>query len=107
MFIKLFKNNNRKLPINFEYPEFRRISICIKIPDNYSLVTKPNPIKVSLPNKAGRFIFNVSEANGMIVIYSHYERTKTDFVQNEYALLKEFFGLIVNKHSESIILKRE
>lgn len=96
----------RSYPINFEYPREKVYTLKLKIPEGYGVDDLPKPKLSVLPDNAGKFVFSVTESNGIINIMSQININRAIFSQDEYTSLREFFNIITAKHSESIVLKK-
>jgi len=101
-----FKLDERKYPVNFTFPREYTTIISIAIPETYSIDELPKPALVSLPDNAGKFMFNITVNNNNLQLISRVFLNKVEFLPAEYELLKEFFNLIIDKHAESILLKK-
>jgi hypothetical protein len=55
----------------------------------------------------GMFEYRISESNGTISLRSRLRIKRSYFVSEEYEMLREFFNLIVKKHSEQIVFKKK
>ena len=51
-------------------------------------------------------MFNLSNIGNKVTINSKLSLNKPVYSADEYASLKEFYGLIVAKHAEQIVLKK-
>ena len=67
----------------------------------------PAPVAMSLPGGAGRFIYSVTPSEGMLSITSQLIINKTEFLQEEYPALRQFYAEIVAKQAEQIVLKKK
>ncbi|MFZ5940118.1 MAG: DUF3857 domain-containing protein [Bacteroidota bacterium] len=101
-----FKLEERVYPVNFAYPREVTNIITLKIPDGYTIDEVPEPKMISMPDNGGKFIFNISTMNNTIQLISKYTISKDEYLPSDYAILKEFFALIVDKHSQHIVLKK-
>ena len=101
-----FKMNERKYPVDFAYPIRKTYSCTIKLPQGYTLDEKLKPLIVTLPDNAGKFLYEVSELGGNLQIKSNIIISKVLFLPDEYQYLKEFYNQIITKHSEQIVLKK-
>ncbi len=109
MFIDQIKKNpftqeERKFPIDFGYPIDVTNIVEIEIPEGYEVDESPENAIISLPGNAGKFIYNVTRIGNKYKIISKYSITKTIFLPEEYAAVKEFFNQIVNKQSQPVVL---
>jgi hypothetical protein len=101
-----FKMEVRNYPVDFAYPINKFYHCSIKLPEGYALEQQLKPLLVNLPDKAGRFTFEVSEQGGNLQIKSSLLISKVLFLPEEYDMLKEFYNMIITKHAEQIVLKK-
>lgn len=101
-----FKLKERKYPVEFPYPFNETLLFTWTIPDGYSVETLPKPAIVALPDKEGRFTYNVIQSGNTITVLSMINLNQTLFLPDEYEFIKAFFSQIIAKQSENIVLKR-
>jgi hypothetical protein len=101
-----FTLEERKYPVDYGHAYDEIYSIELSLPEGCSLESKPENIRMALPNKAGSYIYSIQVLNGKIILMSRLRITKTMFAFNEYPNLKEFYKLIVAKQAEMIVIKR-
>jgi hypothetical protein len=78
----------------------------LTIPEGYSVEELPKGNSISLPEKGGRFQYQVSQVGNKIVVNFRLSIDKALFIPSEYPGLKEFYNLVINKQAEQIILKK-
>jgi Domain of Unknown Function with PDB structure (DUF3857) len=101
-----FKLEERNYPVNFVYPQSRKKIINIKIPEGYQVTSLPKPIKVSLPDGMGSFLFNISEVKGGVNVLSTFKINSAIIPAYKYLELKEFYNQRVLKEAEKIVLTK-
>jgi hypothetical protein len=101
-----FKMESRSYPVDFAYPINKIYNCSVKLPEGYTLEQQMKPMLVNLPDKAGRFSFEVAESGGSLQIRTTILINKVLFMPEEYEFLKEFYNLIITKHGEQIVLKK-
>ncbi|MFZ5940120.1 MAG: hypothetical protein ACOYXB_06060 [Bacteroidota bacterium] len=101
-----FKLEERKYPVNFTYPREVTNIVSLTIPEGYTLEELPEPKMVALPDNGGKFIFSLSTLNNTIQVISKYSISKDEYLPSDYQALKEFYAIIVDKHSQHIVLKK-
>lgn len=78
-----------------------------KLPDGYVLEETPKAEAVMLPEKAGRFTYQIKQEGNMIQVNSSVSVNKTSFTAEEYHDVKEFFERIVQQHAKPLrIIKK-
>ncbi|REA62297.1 hypothetical protein DSL64_08485 [Dyadobacter luteus] len=73
-----------------------------KLPDGYVLEEIPKAEVILLPEKAGRFTYQIRQEDNIIQVNSSVSVTKTSFTAEEYHDVKEFFERIVQQHAKPL-----
>ncbi|NND95505.1 MAG: DUF3857 domain-containing protein [Flavobacteriales bacterium] len=102
-----FTQNFRQQPIVFPSPFERRVSYSFKIPAGYKLISRMEPVDIGLPDDSGYFRFRISQIGEMVVLSSQFKITKKTFYQESYPYLQRIYSILVDKHSENIVLKKD
>jgi hypothetical protein len=77
-----------------------------KLPEGYALEEMPKAEVVVLPDKGGRFAYQVRQTGNVIQVNSLIIVNRTRFMPEEYEHLKEFFERIVQKHAQPLVIKK-
>jgi hypothetical protein len=78
------------------------------LPEGYIVDELPKSIIVKLNEQEdGQFEYRISESGGTISMRSRVQLKRAYYMPDEYEILREFFNLIVKKHSEQIVLKKK
>lgn len=101
-----FLMEGRSYPVDLEYPEERIYIAKFTVPEGYQIEDVPESTLQSLPGKAAEFDYSVTADGDMIEISSKISINKEQFLPAEYASLRKFYGNIVAKHAEVIVLKK-
>jgi hypothetical protein len=101
-----FKMEKRQYPVDYAIPIEDVYMFELSIPEGYTVESIPERISFGLPNKATSFSYSAKQIGDMVIILSQVKITKTLFLENEYGALKEFYNLIIKKHTEQIVLKK-
>jgi Transglutaminase-like superfamily/Domain of Unknown Function with PDB structure (DUF3857) len=102
-----FKLEDRVYPVDFGKATERTLVCKINIPENFYVEELPQPKVILLPNNGGKFTYNVQTLGNAINVTSILTINQSLFAQPEYQGLREFFNLIVAKHTEQIVLKKK
>ena len=102
-----FKAEYRKFPVDFNFPIKDNYNINIKIPEGYEVEFLPAPISMTIIENFGTFKFNISNNGNQIQVVSNLDINTFMIPANHYGALREFYEMMVNKHSEKIILKKK
>ncbi|MEM9848790.1 MAG: DUF3857 domain-containing protein [Bacteroidota bacterium] len=102
-----FKLEKRSFPIDFSHPINERIIVNVAVPAGYTVEEIPASVSWMLEDGAGKFLFSASQLeSGMIQVVMNIQIKKLLFLPSEYASVKNFFDLIVEKQQEQIVMAR-
>lgn len=101
-----FKADKREYPVIFDYPSVFNRTVNIMLPKGFIVESLPESTLANLNDDAGTFKFLSSQNSNFIRIEAELDINKIVYTPEDYEALKEFFALIVKKHSESVVLKR-
>jgi acyl carrier protein/transglutaminase-like putative cysteine protease len=103
-----FKSAQRFYPVEMPYTEDETYLVQLQVPEGYVVDELPEQIVVKLnENDDGMFEYRISESNGTISLRSRLRIRRSIFLPDEYEMLREFYNLIVKKHSEQIVFKKK
>lgn len=101
-----FKNDDRKFPIDYNYPIQEKFTTVINLPEGYEVEESPEPIQISLPDNGGKFIYNIKILDGQLAIHYDFAINQTLFPSTNYGEIKKYYEVIVAKQAEQIVLKK-
>ena len=101
-----FKLEERKFPVDFNYPLIERLIIQVKIPEGYTVESLPEKVAFGTPSKDAIFTYAATHFGETISINVRYQIDKTLFLPDEYKIIREFFARMVAKEAEMVTLKR-
>lgn len=100
------KLEDRKFPVDFNYPFSKKDIVHINLPKGYSVEALPEKLAITTPGKDAAFTYVVnSQANTIDLIVS-FEVGKTVFLPSEYPIIKELFAQMVAKEAELVTIKK-
>lgn len=102
-----FKLEDRKYPVDFNFPYKDTYNITIKIPDGYEVEFLPTPISLAIENNEVTFKYNISSANNNIQLMVNFDINTFYIPAEGYLALKGFYKLLVEKQREKVILKKK
>lgn len=103
-----FKSAERFYPVEMPYTLDETYLLQLSVPDGYVTDELPKQVIVKLNEEGdGMFEYRISESNGTIALRSRLRLRRAYFQPEEYETLREFFNLIVKKHSEQIVFKKK
>jgi hypothetical protein len=101
-----FKIENRRFPVDFGVLREKAYTCSFTIPEGYLVEELPKAAIIELPEKTGRFTYNLITNGNNIHVSSVLQLKKTLYTAEEYAALRQFYSLVVAKHAEQIVLKK-
>jgi hypothetical protein len=103
-----FKAAERLYPVEMPYTIDETYIATIYVPKGYTVEEMPKQIKVKLNEQnEGLFEYAIQQSEGIISLRSRVKLSRANYMPDEYELLREFFNLVVKKHSEQIVLKKK
>jgi hypothetical protein len=103
-----FKSAERTYPVEMPYTIDETYLLRLDVPKGYVVEELPKQIMVKLnEDDDGLFEYRLSESNGSISLRSRIRLRRAFFMPDEYEMLREFFNLVVKKHSEQIVFKKK
>jgi hypothetical protein len=103
-----FKSAQRFYPVEMPYTFDEIFNLQMDIPNGYIVDELPKQAIVKLNEEGdGYFEYRISSSGGSITFRSRLVFKRTFFIPDEYENLREFFGFIVKKHNEQIVLKKK
>jgi hypothetical protein len=101
-----FKAAERLYPVEMPYAMNENFLFKMDIPKGYAIEELPKSARVKLNEDEGMFEFLVAKDENSIQLRSTVRLNKATFLPEDYQSLRDFFGYIVKKHSEQIVLKK-
>ena len=101
-----FKANTRQFPVDYGTPFESTIRISVKLPEGYEVVDMPKSKSAELGLGIGRFTYQIQKTGDNLVISSKLKMVHSLISAQLYPELKDFYDIIVSKHSEVITLKK-
>ena len=102
-----FKLEDRKFPVDFTTPWEDKHSVAIELPEGYSVSSLPASMAIGLPNDLGVFKYQVQQDGSKINVRSVLQFNSALIGAENYQTLKLFYGDLVKKQSEKIILVKQ
>jgi hypothetical protein len=102
-----FKSAERKYPVEMPYAINETYVMNMDIPTGYEVEEFPKSVKFSFNDGEGYFEYLIQKDSEKIQLRSRVIINKTNFMPEEYAPLRDFFGQVVKKHSEQIVFKKK
>jgi len=77
----------------------------ITLSEGFEVDKLPKPKAISLPENAGRYMYNITQTGRVLNIVSNFQINQSIFVPQEYLNLREFYNQVVAKQAGQIVLK--
>ncbi|WP_417350695.1 DUF3857 domain-containing protein [Flavobacterium alkalisoli] len=103
-----FNETERKLPIDFIYPQNERYIITFTIPEGYVVESIPESVLYATQDDYVSFKFTATvNQNNQLQIIAQEDLSFARFNPEYYTTLKDIYGDIVKKQSEKIVLVKK
>lgn len=102
----IYTLEERKYPVDYNYPVLESIVIEYKIPAGYEVQSLPKPIVLRFPDNSISFTYSIQSSGNKIVLLWKKNISKIIFLPEEYKNLKEIYDQVVKKSSEQVILQK-
>lgn len=101
-----FNLNERTYPVDLGASSEIRVTISLKIPDEYTLADQPKDVNLVLAEGGGRYICNTQFNDHTLVFSQLLQFNKAIYQPDEYLSLKEFYSRIIQSQKTDIVLKK-
>ena len=104
-----FKEESRKLPVEFSYPSDYRLTVALEIPEGYQVEELPKPTRIALgeDNLASyQYLIAEDKNANRITISVRFTLNEIVYLQNDYPLLRDFFLHLTTSNNEQAVLKK-
>lgn len=101
------KSKDRIYPIDLGTGISNSFIANYTLPDGYALEEMPKAEIIMLPDKGGKFSYQVRQTGNVIQVNSMIQVSRTRFTPEEYGHLKEFFERVVQKHAQPLVIKKK
>lgn len=103
-----FKSAQRLYPVEMPFAMDQTYLLRIEVPKGYEVDEIPKQMVVKLNEDGdGVFEYRISQTDNTIALRCRLVISRTFFAPEEYETLREFFNLVVKKHSEQIVFKKK
>ncbi len=102
-----FKQEQRKMPVDFSFPINQYHTSSFIIPEGYEAEALPKSISFSIPDKSAIFKYIVQQNGPIIQVVTHLQQTRSLYSASDYGDLREFYSVMLAKQNEQIVLKKQ
>ena len=101
-----FTLEERTYPVDYPYAQSKVYALNLTIPEGYAIEEIPESKAIAMPEKSGNFNYTAKVQGNKLTIVSQFKINKNLFLPTEYQSLKAFYNIVIEKHSEQIVLKK-
>jgi transglutaminase-like putative cysteine protease len=102
-----FKAEKREYPVDFIYPREDKYVINLMIPQGYKIESLPQTLNLGMEENLGSFKFSTGATGSNIQVVVQYTINYASVPADFYPTLKDFFGKMIDKQNEKIVLVKE
>lgn len=99
-----FKQPARKVPVDMTYKKERGFISTISIPENYTILSVPENMKIENDLIKIVYVVETDLANHQIKVTGQYEIKKDLYPASDYNKIKDYHSGIISKFNEKIVL---
>jgi hypothetical protein len=97
----------RKYPVEMSHTTDYTYILNMEVPEGYDVEELPKSAKVVLNGEEGLFEYLISNDGHSIQLRARLKLNRANFSPDDYSSLRDFYGFIVKKESEQIVLKKK
>ncbi len=101
-----FANPERKFTIDYGSPKDEVANLILTIPDGYKVEELPKMVRIQLFEGAMRYDYLIEASGNQIRVNTKLSIKKTTYEVAEYPDLRDFYGKIIAKMGEQIVLTK-
>lgn len=101
-----FKSAHRQFPVEMTNLLDETYIFNLEIPKNYTVDEMPKSVRYMLNQNDGVFEYVIEKGEISIQMQVRLVLNKADFSTGDYDALRNFYGMIVSKENEQIVLKK-
>ena len=101
-----FKQETRNFPLDFSYPYQDKYNFTITIPEGYEVESMPKPMNIAMENNVAGFKYILASSGNQVQVAVVMEINYASIPAEYYVALKDFFGQLIDKQTEKIVLKK-
>ena len=102
-----FQNPERKIPVEFAYPEVITYNAMITIPDGYTVESLPNLVSIACPCTSGKVVAQcLFDGSRTVNVNFRFTCNNRLVVPERYGELRSFWAELANIYNSTIVLKK-
>lgn len=101
-----FKEDERKLPVEYPAPITYRKTLMLTIPEGYEVESLPESIRMNMANKECECMYAIENKGRQIILNYQYKENKMFFSDQLYEEMKNYYGMLTDKNKQMIVLRK-
>lgn len=101
-----FKAAERLYPVEMPYCSDETYIFNMEVPKGYKVEEIPKSTRIKLNEEDGMFEYIIAHSGDRIQLRCRVLLKKANFTPDDYQTLRQFFGAVVSKQAEQIVLKK-
>lgn len=101
-----FKLDDRKYPVDYGYKWKDRYLVNIKIPEGYTVESIPESTSFGMEQGIGSYKYSISNTGNKIQLSVELAMNEAVIPAGDYAGLKRFYELLIDKENEKVVLSK-
>ncbi|ALW83652.1 hypothetical protein AUC43_00140 [Hymenobacter sedentarius] len=103
-----FRHDDRLFPVDFGAAQDETTMVTLTLPTGYELAEMPKSAVLDLPDGGGRFLYSVATTTpNTVQLTGRLSLRKPAYAAAEYAQLREFYRLMLQKQGEKLVIKKK
>ncbi|MCC3153855.1 DUF3857 domain-containing protein [Hymenobacter sp. BT770] len=103
-----FRHDDRLFPVDFGAAQDETTMVTLTLPTGYELAEMPKSAVLELPDGGGRFLYSVAATTpNTVQLTGRLSLRKPAYAAAEYAQLREFYRLMMQKQGEKLVIKKK
>ena len=102
-----FQKEERKIPVDFPYPESLNYTFVLNIPEGYVVEELPESKSLSCPPVEGRIVFQMRQAGNNVSAVYRFVMGKSFVPAEDYADLRLFWETAAGIEKSTIVLRKK
>ncbi|MBK7211833.1 MAG: DUF3857 domain-containing protein [Bacteroidales bacterium] len=96
----------RVYPVDYGCLQKTTVLLNITLPEGWVVEEQPRNLVMTLPDKSASIKYSASLAGNTLSVFYSFSINKAKYLPDEYESLKELYRLLVAKHAEQFVLKK-
>lgn len=103
----VFKSDKRDFPVYFGFPMMFSYDIKLKLPSGYKIEKLPENTTFSTPDGTATYSYQIKQTGDGIELVIENKISEPVIPNTQYQSLKDYFGKVVDKENEKVILSKK